>query len=126
MSVIKKQDVKEIDTIKVTHAIDTAKEAKHRVKTSDHLTTVTCLQNRSTSGDKLAKKLQLTSSGCAIAGGIILAANIPAVSKYGFIFLALSSSQMLIASLRTKDVPMIIYSGSLFFFVDCLGIFRSV
>ncbi|WP_309743425.1 MULTISPECIES: hypothetical protein [unclassified Chamaesiphon] len=84
------------------------------------------MQNFSVPEDKLAKTLQLTSSACAIAGGTILAANIPAISKYGFIFLALSSSQMLIASLRTKDMPMIIYSGSLFCFVDCLGIFRWI
>jgi hypothetical protein len=76
--------------------------------------------------DKLAKTLKLTSSACAIVGGTMLAANIPAISKYGFVFLALSSSQMLIASLRTKDMPMIIYSGSLFCFVDCLGIFRWI
>ena len=84
------------------------------------------MQNLSVPEDKLAKTLQLTSSACAIAGGTILAANIPAISKYGFIFLSLSSSQMLIASLRTKDIQMIIYSGSLFFFVDCLGIFRWI
>ena len=77
------------------------------------------MQNRSVPEDKLAKTLQLTSSACAI-GGIILAANIPAMSKYGLIFLSLSSGQMPIASLRNKDVQMIIYSESLFFFVECL------
>ncbi|WP_373541798.1 hypothetical protein [Chamaesiphon sp.] len=84
------------------------------------------MQNLSVPEDKLAKILQLTSSACAIAGGTILAANIPTISKYRFIFLALSSSQMLVASLRTRDTPMIIYSGSLFCFVDCLGIFRWI
>ena len=64
------------------------------------------MQNLSVPEDKLAKTLQLTSSACAIAGGTILAANIPVISKYGFIFLALSSSQMPIASLRTKDTAL--------------------
>ncbi|WP_373545730.1 hypothetical protein [Chamaesiphon sp.] len=39
------------------------------------------MQTRSGSEDKLAKTLQLTSSACAIAGGTILAANIPAISR---------------------------------------------
>lgn len=76
--------------------------------------------------DRLAKTLQLMSSACAVAGGVMLAANLDDISRYGFIFLALSSSQMLIASLRTKDKSMIIYSGSLFCFVDCLGIYRWI
>jgi hypothetical protein len=84
------------------------------------------MQHLSTPEDRLARTLKLTSSGCAVAGGIMLAANLTDISKYGFIFLALSSSQMLVASLRTKDMPMIIYSGSLFCFVDCLGIFRWI
>jgi hypothetical protein len=84
------------------------------------------MQNLSASEDRLAKTLQLTSSACAVTGGVMLAANLPEISKYGFIFLALSSSQMLVASLRTKDTPMIIYSGSLFFFVDSLGIYRWI
>jgi hypothetical protein len=84
------------------------------------------MQNLSTNEDRLAKTLKLTSSACAITGGVLLAANLSDVSKYGFIFLALSSSQMLVASLRTKDKTMIVYSGSLFFFVDCLGIYRWI
>lgn len=84
-------------------------------------------KNRSVSNkDKLAQTLQLTSSACAVIGGITLAANIPNISKYGFIFLALSSSQLLIASLLSKDKHMIIYSGSLFFFVDCFGVYRWI
>ncbi|AFY95799.1 hypothetical protein [Chamaesiphon minutus] len=75
--------------------------------------------------DRLAKILKLTSSACAVAGGVLLAANLD-VSKYGFILLAMSSSQMLIASIRLNDKPTIIYAGSLFFFVDTLGIFRWI
>jgi hypothetical protein len=84
------------------------------------------MHNLSTNEDRLAKTLKLSSSACAVAGGVMLAANLPDVSKYGFIFLALSSSQMLVASLRTNDQTMMIYSGSLFFFVDCLGIYRWI
>lgn len=75
--------------------------------------------------DRLSKTLKLTSSACAVAGGVLLAANLD-VSKYGFILLAMSSSQMLLASLMTKDKPTIIYAASLFFFVDALGIYRWI
>ncbi len=81
--------------------------------------------NESTSTDSFAKFLQWSSSACAIAGGVILASKIE-VSGYGFIFLALSSSQMLAASIRRKNTSMIVYAGSLFVFVDCLGIYRWI
>jgi homoserine kinase len=84
-------------------------------------------RNRSVSNkDKLAQTLQLTSSACAVVGGILLAANIEKISKYGFILLAMSSSQLLVASLIKKDTRMIIYSGSIFFFVDCFGVYRWI
>jgi hypothetical protein len=73
--------------------------------------------------DSIAKFLQWSSSACAIAGGVMLASN-STVSGYGFIFLALSSSQMLVASIRTQNTSMIVYAGSVFLFVDCLGIYR--
>jgi hypothetical protein len=75
--------------------------------------------------DSITKFLQWSSSACAIAGGIMLASKID-ISGYGFIFLALSSSQMLAASIRRQDTPMILYAGSLFIFVDCLGIYRWI
>jgi hypothetical protein len=71
----------------------------------------------------LAKKLRLSSTACVIAGGVILASNTN-ISGYGFIFLAISSSQLLIASILTKDQSLMVYAGSLFIFVDCFGIFR--
>jgi hypothetical protein len=71
----------------------------------------------------LAKKLQLSSSACAVAGGVILASNTN-ISGYGFIFLALSSSQLLASSVLTKNQSLMVYAGSLFVFVDCLGMFR--
>jgi hypothetical protein len=75
--------------------------------------------------DSIAKFLQYSSSACAIAGGVMLASN-SEVSGYGFIFLALSSSQMLVASIRRKNTSMIVYASSLFVFVDCLGIYRWI
>jgi hypothetical protein len=81
--------------------------------------------NQPPSTDSIAKFLQWSSSACAIAGGIMLASKIE-ISGYGFIFLALSSSQMLAASIRRKNTSMIVYAGSLFIFVDCLGIYRWI
>lgn len=73
----------------------------------------------------LVKRLKWSSSTCAIVGGVLLAAKVD-LSGYGFIFLALSSSQMLLASILSKDQSMIFYSASLFLFVDCLGVYRWV
>ena len=83
------------------------------------------MQNSFGAEDRLASTLKLTSSACAVAGGVLLAANTD-ISKYGFILLAMSSSQMLIAGIRTRDMSMIIYAGSVFTFVDCLGIYRWI
>ncbi|BAU12407.1 hypothetical protein LEP3755_29360 [Leptolyngbya sp. NIES-3755] len=73
----------------------------------------------------LVTRLRWSSSFCAIAGGSLLAAKV-ALSGYGFIFLALSSSQMFFASVLSNDRSMIVYSASLFLFVDCLGIYRWI
>ena len=75
---------------------------------------------------KLTQLLRYSSSVFALAGGIILASNMSEISKYGFIFLALSSFQMLISSVSLRDQSMLIYSASLFIFVDCLGIYRWI
>lgn len=80
-------------------------------------------RQRSLQKERLAKILKWSSSSCAIAGGILLASN-TALSGYGFIGLAASSFQMLTASLLLVDQTMVIYSGALFIFVDCLGVFR--
>ncbi|MEO0373516.1 MAG: hypothetical protein AAF329_02590 [Cyanobacteria bacterium P01_A01_bin.17] len=71
----------------------------------------------------LTKYLKLSSSFFAILGGILLAANI-SVSGYGFLFLGLSSGQLVMASIKEQDQTMLVYSMSLFFFVDCMGIYR--
>lgn len=71
----------------------------------------------------IGNSLKWSSSICALIGGIMLASKTE-ISGCGFIALALSSSQMLIASVLTKDQVMIVYSGALFIFVDCMGIYR--
>lgn len=79
----------------------------------------------STKPKALIKYLKWASCCFAVLGGVLLAANTPA-SGYGFIFLALSSSHMLLASWLTEDKSMICYSGAVFMFVDCLGVYRWV
>jgi hypothetical protein len=74
-------------------------------------------------GSKLSSALKWSSSFFAVLGGVILAANIP-ISGYGFIFLAMSSGQLLISSLLQRDRQMIVYAGAVFMFVDCLGVYR--
>ncbi len=71
------------------------------------------------------KFLRFSSTACAIAGGTMLASN-TAVSKYGFVLLAMSSGQMLLSSAIVGNKSLIIYSAALFVFVDCLGIYRWV
>ncbi len=67
--------------------------------------------------------LKWASSSFAVTGGVLLASKTP-VSGYGFIFLAMSSSHMLTATSLMGDKSMMCYSGALFLFVDCLGIYR--
>ena len=67
--------------------------------------------------------LKLSSSICGLIGGATLASN-TSISGYGFIFLAFSSSQMLIASILDKDKLLIFYSATIFFCVDLLGVYR--
>ena len=72
-----------------------------------------------------SKYLKFSSSYCALTGGILLASN-TTMSGYGFVFLAMSSGQLLLASLQDRDSRMIFYAASLFIFVDCLGVYRWV
>jgi hypothetical protein len=75
---------------------------------------------------KIANILRYSSSSFALSGGIILASNLSSISKYGFLLLAFSSMQLLISSCLTKDKSLMIYSASLFIFVDCLGVYRWI
>ena len=67
--------------------------------------------------------LKLSSSLCALLGGGLVASNTP-FSGYGFLLLVLSSSQLLVSSTLDKDLALIFYAGSVFLFVDCLGVYR--
>jgi hypothetical protein len=80
-------------------------------------------RQRSPQKERLAKRLKWSSSSFAIAGGILLASNI-SISRFGFMGLAASSFQMLLASLLLADKTMVFYLSALFILVDCLGIFR--
>ena len=66
--------------------------------------------------------LKISSSIFAFLGGLLLALNTP-ISGYGFIFLACSSSQLLLASILSSDKIMIGYSATIFAFVDVLGVY---
>jgi uncharacterized membrane protein YdcZ (DUF606 family) len=72
-----------------------------------------------------SRMLRFSSTLCALLGGILLASN-TSVSPYGFTILACSSGQMLMASLLDRNRDMIFYSGSVFLFVDCFGIYRWI
>ena len=74
---------------------------------------------------QVANLLKYSSIFCALLGGILLASNVND-SGYGFIFLALSSAQLLVASIQNKDTSTILYAASVFIFVDCLGVYRWV
>ena len=82
-------------------------------------------QNKPRSKSLLNKALRNSSSFCVLVGGILLASNTQ-WSKYGFIFLALSSSQFLVASILSEEWEMVVYFGGIFIFVDSLGVIRWV
>ncbi|PZD70569.1 hypothetical protein C1752_10576 [Acaryochloris thomasi RCC1774] len=73
----------------------------------------------------LLRRLKFSSSLFVVIGGILLASNI-ASSKYGFLLLAMSSSQLVLASFLDKDKSLLVYSLSLFLCVDCLGVYRWI
>lgn len=74
---------------------------------------------------KILRFLKRSSSIFAAVGGFVLALNI-AQSRWGFLLLFLSSSQLLIASIKEGDREMIVYSSSLFIFVDSVGVYRWI
>ena len=82
------------------------------------------MQSRLIKNNKI-NTLKIVSSTLALIGGILLANNIE-ISKYGFIFLAISSSSMSFAGYLSKDNYLLIYSLVIFLFVDCLGVFNWV
>lgn len=74
---------------------------------------------------RFAERLTLFSTSQCILGGVLLAANLD-ISKYGFIFLGVSSSTLFVSALLKKDTINLVYAGSLFLFVDLLGIVRWI
>ena len=78
--------------------------------------------NRQRSSFKLNNILKFLSAIFCIIGGILLSSN-NRDSGYGFIFLAVSSGTLLIASLLQRDKIMIFYSAMLFLCVDLRGIY---
>lgn len=91
--------------------------------------TIKCLCLKKTRGArrkiKIIRVLKISGSICATAGGSILASN-SSISPYGFIGLALSSSQLLLTSILERDLLLIINFGAIFLFVDSLGIYRWI
>ena len=73
----------------------------------------------------LAKKLRAISTICTILGGSVLALKIK-ISPYGFLILAIGSSSLFVSSWLERDASLMRYAGSLFLFVDFLGICRWV
>lgn len=80
-------------------------------------------QRRRFKNKKFIQNLKISSSLFAILGGLLLALNTK-ISGYGFIFLALSSGQLVLSSFQGKDKILLFYSLSLFLCVDCVGIYR--
>jgi hypothetical protein len=72
---------------------------------------------------RTVQALRWSGSFFAVLGGILLASNTH-ISGYGFVLLAMSSSQMLLSSYLLGDQVMMVYSGSVFIFVDCFGVYR--
>lgn len=67
--------------------------------------------------------LKWSAIACATVGGVLVGSN-TTLTPYGFIFLASSSGQWLVASLIMKDKALIALNTVLFFLVDSLGVYR--
>jgi hypothetical protein len=60
---------------------------------------------------------------CLIAGGCLLGSN-TYLSPYGFVLLATSSGQWLVASIIEKNKEQIVLYAVMFIMVDCFGVYR--
>ena len=72
--------------------------------------------------NSLIQRLRWISSVSGLTGGIIVASNTE-ISRYGYIFLALSSLSLGISSYLDRDTSLIVYSASLFIFCDLFGLY---
>jgi hypothetical protein len=67
--------------------------------------------------------LKWSSCVCTVVGGVLLASKTN-LSPYGFLFLAMGSSQMVATTYLMRDRALFVYSVCVFLFVDCFGIYR--
>jgi hypothetical protein len=71
----------------------------------------------------LIQFLKWSSCVCTVVGGVLLASKTN-LSPYGFLFLAMGSSQMVATTYLMRDRALFVYSVCVFLFVDCFGIYR--
>jgi hypothetical protein len=71
----------------------------------------------------LIQFLKWSSCVCTVVGGVLLASK-TGLSPYGFLFLAMGSSQMVATTYLMRDRALFAYSVCVFLFVDCFGIYR--
>ncbi|MFM2429752.1 MAG: hypothetical protein RLZZ511_965 [Cyanobacteriota bacterium] len=83
----------------------------------------TTVYQRRLTRSQVTQFLKWSSCVCTITGGVALASN-TAISPYGFLMLAMGSSQMVGATFLMRDRGLFAYSLGVFLFVDCLGIYR--
>jgi hypothetical protein len=96
------------------------KKYKQQIKFNEHNTKKWISKKKLAS---FSKGLKISGSVCTVFGGFILASKL-SFSGYGFVILACSSSQLLIASILEKDLILIFYSAAVFFCVDLYGAYR--
>jgi hypothetical protein len=72
---------------------------------------------------QVSQFLTWSSCVCTVLGGGLLASK-TLLSPYGFLLLAMGSSQMVGATYLIRDRALFCYSVCVFLFVDCFGIYR--
>lgn len=82
-------------------------------------------KNFSSTPHFISKLLKFSSLFCLMTGGIMVASK-SKVTSYGFIFLALSSSQATIASYLLSDRWNFFIFGTTFLIVDLFGVLRWI
>lgn len=72
---------------------------------------------------QISKKIKIFGTTCLVLGGLLVASN-TSISKYGFLFLASSSSSMALASFLSAEQWNGRFFVLTFLIVDCFGIFN--
>jgi hypothetical protein len=93
----------------------------HRPKT--HSVDSSTTPRRRFSKPQVTQFFKWSSCLCTVVGGVLLASK-TGLSPYGFLFLAMGSSQMVAATYLMRDRALFAYSVAVFLFVDCFGIYR--